>query len=121
MSDLPQSVQINEEGPREGFQFERGRIPTERKVELMRTARGLLLDQTGGTLKLWPVMLYNSLEQMTEAGLIQEIGGSERPTESERRRYYRLTTQGRAVLKERRSLWNQLVAAINRVTEVEHG
>ena len=24
MSDLPQSVQINEEGPREGFQFEKG-------------------------------------------------------------------------------------------------
>ncbi len=35
MSDLPQSVQINEEGPREGFQFERGPIPTERKVELI--------------------------------------------------------------------------------------
>ena len=35
MSDLPQSVQINEEGPREGFQFEKGPIPTERKVELI--------------------------------------------------------------------------------------
>ena len=35
MSDLPQSVQINEEGPREGFQFERGPIATERKVELI--------------------------------------------------------------------------------------
>ena len=35
MSDLPQSVQINEEGPREGFQFEKGPIATERKVELI--------------------------------------------------------------------------------------
>ncbi len=35
MSDLPQSVQINEEGPREGFQFERGPIATARKVELI--------------------------------------------------------------------------------------
>jgi|RhiMethySRZTD1v2_1073278.scaffolds.fasta_scaffold08044_10 DNA-binding PadR family transcriptional regulator len=59
-----------------------------------------VLDQTGGTLKLWPVMLYNSLEQMTEAGLIQEIGGSERPTESERRRYYRLTRAGRRALAD---------------------
>ncbi len=35
MSDLPKSVQINEEGPREGFQFEKGPIATERKVELI--------------------------------------------------------------------------------------
>lgn len=59
-----------------------------------------VLDQTGGTLKLWPVMLYNSLEQMTEAGLIQEIGGSDRPTESERRRYYRMTRAGRRALAD---------------------
>ena len=28
MSDFPQFVQINEEGPREGFQFEKGPIST---------------------------------------------------------------------------------------------
>ena len=35
MSDLPKKVQINEEGPREGFQIEKGPISTERKVELI--------------------------------------------------------------------------------------
>ncbi|MBX6373080.1 MAG: hydroxymethylglutaryl-CoA lyase [Acetobacteraceae bacterium] len=35
MSDFPKFVQINEEGPREGFQIEKGPIPTERKVELI--------------------------------------------------------------------------------------
>ena len=35
MSDFPKFVQINEEGPREGFQFEKGPISTERKVELI--------------------------------------------------------------------------------------
>jgi len=35
MSDLPKSVRINEEGPREGFQFEKGPIPTARKIELI--------------------------------------------------------------------------------------
>ena len=35
MSDLPTSVQINEEGPREGFQIEPGPISTERKIELI--------------------------------------------------------------------------------------
>jgi hydroxymethylglutaryl-CoA lyase len=35
MSDFPKYVQINEEGPREGFQFEKGPIPTARKIELI--------------------------------------------------------------------------------------
>jgi len=39
---LPKSVQINEEGPREGFQFEKGAIPTARKIELIDS-----LSQTG--------------------------------------------------------------------------
>ena len=33
MSDLPRSVSISEEGPREGFQIEKGPIPTERKID----------------------------------------------------------------------------------------
>ncbi|MBT6276656.1 MAG: hydroxymethylglutaryl-CoA lyase, partial [Chromatiales bacterium] len=35
MDDIPHKVQINEEGPREGFQIEPGPIPTERKIELI--------------------------------------------------------------------------------------
>jgi hydroxymethylglutaryl-CoA lyase len=35
MSDFPKFVQINEEGPREGFQFEKGPISTQRKIELI--------------------------------------------------------------------------------------
>ena len=35
MSDFPSFVQINEEGPREGFQFEKGPISTDRKIELI--------------------------------------------------------------------------------------
>ena len=35
MSSLPTAVSIHEVGPREGFQFEKGPIPTERKVELV--------------------------------------------------------------------------------------
>jgi hydroxymethylglutaryl-CoA lyase len=42
MSDLPASVHISEEGPREGFQFEKGAIPTERKIALIDA-----LSQTG--------------------------------------------------------------------------
>src|SRR5687767_11910045 len=35
MSDLPRSITIHEEGPREGFQIEKGPIPTARKIELI--------------------------------------------------------------------------------------
>jgi hydroxymethylglutaryl-CoA lyase len=35
MSDIPKSISINEEGPREGFQIEPGPIPTARKIELV--------------------------------------------------------------------------------------
>jgi hydroxymethylglutaryl-CoA lyase len=42
MSDLPSAVHISEEGPREGFQIEKGPIPTSRKIELIDA-----LSQTG--------------------------------------------------------------------------
>lgn len=42
MADFPTSVQINEEGPREGFQIEKGPIATARKIELIDA-----LSQTG--------------------------------------------------------------------------
>jgi len=35
VSDLPKRIHIQEEGPREGFQFEKGTIPTRRKIELI--------------------------------------------------------------------------------------
>ena len=35
MSDLPRKIDIQEEGPREGFQFEKGPISTSRKIELI--------------------------------------------------------------------------------------
>ena len=40
MNDLPKQVHIKEEGPREGFQFEKGAIPTARKVDLINALSG---------------------------------------------------------------------------------
>lgn len=45
MSDLPKRVHITEEGPREGFQFEKGAIPTERKIALIDALAQTGLDQ----------------------------------------------------------------------------
>jgi isopropylmalate/homocitrate/citramalate synthase len=45
MSDLPRSVEIREEGPREGFQIEPGPIPSERKVALIEALAATGLKQ----------------------------------------------------------------------------
>jgi DNA-binding PadR family transcriptional regulator len=53
--------------------------------------------QSGGRYKLGPGTLYDNLQRMMEQRLVQEAGrrsGNEDP----RRRYYRLTSQGRGVL-----------------------
>ncbi len=57
-------------------------------------------SQTGGDLKLWPAMLYRSLDQLAEQGLIDELTDPEvRPAGvSGKRRYFRITDHGRGVL-----------------------
>ena len=52
---------------------------------------------SGGDIRLWPATLYGSLEELRARRLIEEL--PEHPeSESERRRYYRLTRAGRAAL-----------------------
>ena len=60
-----------------------------------------VLTQTSGSLRLWPVTLYGSLDELRGAGLIRELDeDGERPTgASRRRRYYRITAAGREALK----------------------
>jgi len=45
MSDIPSAIHISEEGPREGFQFEKGAIATARKVELIDALAKTGLDE----------------------------------------------------------------------------
>jgi len=59
-------------------------------------------DQTSGQIKMGPGTLYGSIKRMLAVGLIEET--DERPDpalDDERRRYYRLTTQGRRWLPPR--------------------
>jgi DNA-binding PadR family transcriptional regulator len=56
-------------------------------------------DQTSGQIKMGPGTLYGSIKRMLAGGLIEET--DERPDpalDDERRRYYRLTVQGQAVV-----------------------
>jgi len=57
-----------------------------------------VLEETEGELRLWPATLYGTLELMVRDGLIAELEEGERPEESERRRYYRITRLGEKAL-----------------------
>ena len=61
-----------------------------------------VLHQTDGKLRLWPATLYGSLEELTRIGWLEEvIDPAERPKgESERKRFYRITSQGARVLAD---------------------
>jgi DNA-binding PadR family transcriptional regulator len=55
-------------------------------------------SRTDGELKLSPGTLYGSIKRLLDAGLIVEIEEPRgRPTDHERRRYYRITKFGREV------------------------
>ena len=56
-------------------------------------------EQTSGQLHLWPATLYGSLDELCQRALIEELTDSaDRPAESEKRRYYRITESGRHAL-----------------------
>jgi len=72
-----------------------------------------VLDRTTGKVRLWPATLYGSLKRLIEANLIEE--STDRPApelDDARRRYYRLTTLGRAVLDAECDRLQELVRTI---------
>jgi DNA-binding PadR family transcriptional regulator len=69
-----------------------------------------ILERSQGKLKLGPGVLYGSLNKLLELGWIEESG--ERPDrhlDDERRRYYRLTPQGREALQAEAARMRELV------------
>lgn len=59
-----------------------------------------VLQQTDGSLRLWPATLYGALDDLEGADLITELKGEARPEGvSERRRYYRITAAGRSAVQ----------------------
>ena len=74
--------------------------------------------RSGGVLKFHVTSLYPMLYRLEERNLI-EGKWVEKP-EQRRRRYYSLTSEGRKVLRSQRKSWKEFVAAMSRVTGVEH-
>lgn len=78
----------------------------------------LIQTRSGGFLRFHVTSLYPLLYRLEERGWI-EGRWVEKP-EQRRRRYYSLTREGRTVLRSQRQSWKDFVAAISRVTGVEH-
>jgi DNA-binding PadR family transcriptional regulator len=59
-----------------------------------------VLELTSGELKLWPVTLYGSLDELADEGWIRELDSPPpgADTTSERLRWFRITASGRRSL-----------------------
>jgi transcriptional regulator len=77
----------------------------------------LIEARSGGVLKFNVASLYPLLYRLEKRGWI--LGRWVEKAGQRRRRYYRLTREGRKVLAAQRSGWEEFVAAINRITRAE--
>jgi PadR family transcriptional regulator, regulatory protein PadR len=78
----------------------------------------LIEERSGGALTFTLASLYPLLYRLEKRGWIQGKW-VEKPAQR-RRRYYRLTPEGKKVLTAQRGSWREFVAAVNRVMEAEN-
>ncbi len=84
-----------------------------------------VLDLTEGELRLWPVSLYGSLEEMREEGLIRAVDApadsAELEPESGRTRWFRITAAGHRALAAEVSRMESLArVAKRRLAHIGH-
>jgi transcriptional regulator len=78
----------------------------------------LIEERSEGVLKFNVASFYPLLYRLEARGLI--TGRWVEKAGQRRRRYYKLTTDGKELLKSQRSTWDNLVNAIRLVTEAEN-
>jgi PadR family transcriptional regulator len=78
----------------------------------------LIETRSDGVLKFNIASLYTLLYRLEKRGWIE--GKWVEKAGQRRRRYYKLTPEGRKVLASQRSTWQSFVAAINRITGLEN-
>jgi PadR family transcriptional regulator, regulatory protein PadR len=78
----------------------------------------LIQIRSGGVLRFHVTSLYPLLYRLEDRGWIASRWVEK--AEQRRRRYYRLTPEGRKVLLSQRKSWKEFVAAMSLVTGVEH-
>ena len=78
----------------------------------------LIEERSEGMLKFNVASFYPLLYRLEKRGWVE--GRWVEKAEQRRRRYYTLTPEGRKVLRSQRKSWKDFVAAIARVTGIEH-
>lgn len=78
----------------------------------------LIESRSDGAVRFNVASLYPLLYRLEKRGWIE--GRWVDKAEQRRRRYYRLTAQGKKVLRAQRTAWQTFVSAINRITELEN-
>jgi PadR family transcriptional regulator PadR len=78
----------------------------------------LIEARSEGVLRFNVASFYPLLYRLEQRGFIE--GRWVEKAGQRRRRYYRLTAQGRKMLKEQRSTWRDFVNAMNQITGAEH-
>jgi PadR family transcriptional regulator, regulatory protein PadR len=78
----------------------------------------LIESRSRGVLNFHVASLYPLLYRLEEKDWI--VGRWVEKAGERRRRYYKLTAEGRAALEAQRASWKEFVTAINRVSAVRH-
>jgi transcriptional regulator len=78
----------------------------------------LIESRSRGVLSFHVASLYPLLYRLEERGLIE--GRWVEKAGQRRRRYYRLTNEGKQTLESHRRSWKEFMAAMNRVVKVQH-
>jgi PadR family transcriptional regulator, regulatory protein PadR len=76
----------------------------------------LIIDRSRGAISFHIASLYPTLYRLEDRGLI-EGRWVEKPGQR-RRRYYRLTADGRKVLKSQRDVWQTFFLALDRIAGI---
>ena len=78
----------------------------------------LIEDRSQGVLKFHIASLYPMLYKLEKRGLIQ--GRWVEKAGQRRKRFYRITPEGRRVLERQRSRWQEFMSALARVAGIRH-
>jgi transcriptional regulator len=80
---------------------------------------GKLIDErSGGVLRFHIASLYPMLYRLEKRGLI--LGRWVEKAGQRRRRFYRITPEGRRILERQRSRWQEFMSALARVAGIDH-
>jgi DNA-binding PadR family transcriptional regulator len=78
----------------------------------------LIADRSRGAINFHVASLYPTLYRLEDRRLIE--GRWVEKAGQRRRRYYKLTREGRAVLARQRGIWDSFFIALDRVARIRH-